>query len=316
MTYNLKQMWHDGLHHDREQHAELEAGKLGNLRAGDSGAMSKHGDVVGGCHRRAYVRTQLGIEVDPPTEDRLIMFEVGKANETIWMDKLKRVWKGVIKQEEEIPIAWSTTSGTRVTGRPDIVLCDEQGKPVLGIEHKAVCSVWTAREVTFELTPKMKHLVQSAHYAWQLRIPYRLVYTQYVDYAMPDFAKKFFPRDHESVALNDKGEVKSIKPHETIYEIDFDSQGQVVYRIEPPIGYKDSDYPFTSSVINIADVERYYEFIAKMGTNRALGPRPLPMKPTGKKAPYSDCDYCPLQEICDKYEHSWERWIENVKANR
>lgn len=314
MSISLTKLWHAGLASDREEHLAGEKAKLGNLRAGDSGAMSRQGDVIGGCPRRAYVRTQLGIEVDPPTVDRTIMFELGKANETIWVDKLKRVWSGTIKQEEEIPISWSTSNGTRVTGRPDVVLCDDKGRPVLGIEHKAACSIWTSREVSFELTPKTKHLLQAVHYAWQLKVPYRLVYTQYVDYAMPDFAKKFFPLGDPRIALNDKGQPKAVLPHETIYEIDVAlDTGEVRYRLEPRDG---ADAPWATAIFTTEDIVRFYEFVSTMADNKTLGPRPASLKPTGAKMSYSECNYCPLKDICDKSEHSWEKWNDAVKKQK
>lgn len=314
MSISLTRLWHAGLASDREEHLAGEKAKLGNLRAGDSGAMSRQGDVIGGCPRRAYVRTQLGIEVDPPTVDRTIMFELGKANETIWVDKLKRVWSGTIKQEEEIPISWSTTNGTRVTGRPDVVLCDDKGKPVLGIEHKAACSIWTSRDVSFELNPKTKHMLQAVHYAWQLKVPYRLVYTQYVDYAMPDFAKKFFPLGDPRIALNDKGQPKAVLPHETIYEIDVaPTTGKVRYRPESRDG---NDTPWATAIFTVEDIVRFYEFVSTMAENKTLGPRPVSLKPDGSKMSYSECNYCPLKDICDKNEHSWEKWNDAVKNKK
>lgn len=319
MNLNLTSMFWAGMNDDRHQHMEKEVAKVGNLRAGDSGAMTKGGDIVGGCHRKAFVRSMIGIEADPPTADRLIMFEVGKANELIWLDKLKRIWPGTIKQEEEIPIGWETSNGVAVTGRPDTVLCNAEGKPVLGIEHKAICSVWTAREVSFETTPQMKHLLQAAHYSWQLDVPYRLVYTQYTDFTMPEWSKKFFPVGHPLTEANEKGEVKKVLPHTTIYEIGFTKDGTIRYRLESPVGYHpDSGTvptpgPWTETVVGRADVERYYEFIAAMKDRKALGPRPAPLKPSGKNKGYSDCDYCPLIEVCNKYENNWEKWHDEVK---
>ena len=312
MKLNLTELFWAGMADDRDKHTAGEAAKLGNLRAGDSGAMTKGGDVVGGCHRRAYLRSFNGVEVDPPSVDRLIMFELGKANEVIWVDKIKRSWPGIIKQEEEIPIKWQTANGTNVTGRPDMVLCHADGKPVLGIEHKAICSLWTAREVSFELTPQMKHLLQAAHYSWKLGIPYRLVYTQYTDFTMPEWSKKFFPPGHPLVEVNEKNEPKKVLPHTTIYEIGFDDNGTIQYRLERA-GDARPDTAFTKTVLTVADIERYYEFVARMGEVKALGPRPSPWKPSGKNKGYSDCDYCPLSETCDRYENKWEKWHEEVK---
>jgi hypothetical protein len=320
LPLNLAQLFWAGMNDDREKHQAGEITKLGNLRAGDSGAMTKAGDVVGGCHRRAYIRSFNGIEVDPPSSDRLIMFELGKANEVIWLDKLKRTWPGLLKQEEEIPIKWATSNGVNVTGRPDTVLCHADGKPVLGIEHKAVCSLWTAREVSFELTPQMKHLLQAAHYSWKLNVPYRLVYTQYTDFTMPEWSKKFFPPGHPLVEVNEKNEPKKVLPHITIFEIGFSPDGTIRYRLEGQSSShssQDTVYPasgWTNTVLTRDDIERYYEFISEMGTKKALGPRPSPWKPSGKNKGYKDCDYCPLADICDKYENKWEKWHDEIKA--
>lgn len=308
---NLTQLFWSGIGNDRTEHTAKEAEKLGNLRAGDSGAMTKEGDIIGGCHRRAYIRSFLGLEAEVPDNNSLLMFEIGKANELVWMDKLRRSWPGTIKQEEEIPIQWTTKNGVKVTGRPDIVLCNADGKPMLGIEHKAVCSLWTARDVTFEQSPKLKHLMQAAHYAWKLAVPYRLVYTQYVNYAVPgEWAAKMFPPGHPYVELNDKGAPKHVKPHVTIYEVGFNSAGMIQYKPE-------GEQSWFTTKWSTGDIERYYEFVAAMKERKALGPRPMTVKASGKKASYSDCSYCPLIEVCDRHENSWEKWHEEVaKATR
>lgn len=304
---NLTQLFWSGIEDDRTQHKEKELAKLGNLRAGDSGAMTRGGDVIGGCHRRAYLRSFLGLEAELPDADSLLMFEIGKANELVWVDKLKRTWPGLIKQEEEIPVKWVTQRGVNVTGRPDIVLCRADGTPMLGIEHKAICSLWTARDVSFELTPKLKHLMQAAHYAWKLNIPYRLVYTQYVNYAVPgEWAAKMFPPAHPLVETNDKGAPKHVRPHVTIYEVGFDTNGIIQYRVEG------SETWFKTKWAT-SDIERYYEFIAAMAEKKALGPRPTAVKADGKKASYSDCNYCPLLDVCDQYENKWEAWHEEIR---
>lgn len=301
----LTNLFWDGIADDRKEHVSKEAGKVGTLRAGDSGVMSKGGDVVGGCHRRSYVRSFLGLETELPQRDNLLMFELGKANESIWMDKLRRTWPGTIKQEEEIPIKWST-SKMPVSGRPDIVLCDANGQPKLGIEHKAICSLWTARDVSFELTPKTKHLIQAAHYGWQLAVPYRLVYTQYTNFALPDWAHKMFPAGHPLVELSDKGKPKHIKPHITVYEVGFGKGDVIQYRLE-------GESRWTVTPWSTTDIQRYYEFVSSMEEKKVLGSRPTAMKSDGSQAGYSDCAYCPLQEICDKYENKWEEWNEQVK---
>ena len=303
---NLTALFWDGIVSDRKEHVSKERDKIGNLRAGDSGVMVRGGDVSGGCHRRAYVRTFLGLETEAPEQNNLLMFELGKANEVVWLDKLKRSWPGLIKQEEEIPIKWNTSNGVNVTGRPDMVLCKADGTPMLGIEHKAICSLWTARDATFDNSPKTKHLLQAAHYAWKLNIPYRLVYTQYTNFATPDWSGKMFPPNHPLVEVNDKGKPKHVHPHITVYEIGFGKGNVIQYRLE-------GSNEWTTTPWSPADIERYYEFVSSMPENKVLGSRPATMKANGKDAGYSDCNYCPLREICDNHENKWEKWNDEVK---
>lgn len=305
LNINLTNLFWSGIADDREKHSEGEVAKLGNLRAGDSSVMTKGGDIIGGCHRKSFIRSFAGIEGEVPEPDNLLMFELGKANELIWMDKLRRSWPGAIKQEEEIPIKWTTSRGVAVTGRPDIVLCKADNSPVLGIEHKAICSIWTARDVSFEVAPKVKHLIQAAHYAWKLGVPYRLVYSQYTNFAIPDWAGKMFPPSHPLVEVNEKGNPKHVKPHITVYEVGFGQGNVIQYRIEGAPTW--SVTPWSTS-----DIERFYEYVSSMTEKKVLGPRPTPVKVDGKKASYSDCSYCPLVEVCDKYENNWEKWHEEV----
>lgn len=195
----------------RAEYVRKEEEKRGVLRAGSSGIISEKNEVAGHCARKAHLRS-LGIELDPPTEDKLIMFDLGFASEDIVYEKLVSALDGtghVILREEEIPVEWMTSNGTKVTGRPDIVICkayasapkgEWQGVvpinkngltvaaavPVLGLELKSVHSVWVAREVLFNRKPKLSNLTQAAHYMWKLGeqvgmkyLPYKLVYTGY-----------------------------------------------------------------------------------------------------------------------------------------
>ena len=122
----LIKLFAEARQHSRDKHRDGEVAKLGNLRAGTSGIISPDGDVAGSCIRKAHVR-QLGLELENITEDKLIMFDLGFANEDVIYNKLKSILPEghTILREEEIPIEWTTTNGTKVTGRPDIVICEQ-----------------------------------------------------------------------------------------------------------------------------------------------------------------------------------------------
>jgi hypothetical protein len=321
---------------DRDVHASGESAKLGTLRAGTTGIMSDTGDIAGQCHRKAHLRS-LGMEIDPPTPDRLIMFELGFANEQVIYDQLVSVIKDdtrqlVILQEEEIPIKWTTSNGTVVSGRPDIVICERgtatrpEGEstiptPILGIELKSIHSMWTAREVLFNKHPKMDHMVQSAHYMWKLGIPYKLIYKSYSQLGQgtaggkDGWVVKQFPKVGEPmseyVEYNDKGGMKHIRQFEIVYDLRIDTHGRIQFRQEPRDGVEDNT-AWTNTIITTQDIERYFEFVSKMATEQQLGPRPMTLGTDGKKANYSSCNYCPLKPVCDetdKKKYSYQDWL-------
>lgn len=300
--------------------------KLGVLRAGNSGIMNTEGEVAGSCHRVAHLR-QLGIELDPPSDSTQIMFQLGVASETQVYEDLVRTSapNEVVLRETEIPIEWFTSNGTKVTGRPDMVICQEDPdgtvvhptprphrklKPLLVCELKSVASVWTSRSVLFEGKPKLANLAQVAHYMWKLGVPGRLMYKQYALQAMPDFAHKLFPRPDEPGAeyidYNPQGKPKAVRPFEIVYEVEFTDAGVLRFRREG-LG------EWTDTIVNKADIERYYEYISTMASTGSLGPRPLTLDATGVKLSFSMCSYCPLDKLC-KTEKVYETWIESVKT--
>lgn len=331
---DIGQRLQDGRQLHRKKFQALEVVKLGNLRAGNSGIMSSDGNIAGGCHRVAHLR-QLGLELDPPDDSKLIMFQMGIANEDEIFDDLVHtaVPGEVVRREEEIPIQWFTANNTKVTGRPDLVICRQEYTidekhgavpskviPVLGLELKSVASVWTTREILFESKPKMAHLVQVGHYMWQLNVPFKLIYKQYGLQSFPDFARKFFPaiksKLSEFMGYNDSGDPKNVKPFEIVYDVVYGPNGFLQFRRE---GTK----KWSISVITADDIRRYYEFISTMSERKLLGPKPLTTDYNGEEKSFSNCKYCPLQTVCKKVDLGkrpgtrvaigYDQWLREVK---
>ncbi len=318
----------DGRKLARKEHVEGEVAKLGNLRAGNSGMMSATGDFAGACPRVAHLR-QLGIEVDPPDDSKVIMFQLGTANEdVVYADLLKtKAEDEVILREEEIPIEWFTSNGTRVTGRPDMVVChvppamDGKRIPIFGVEIKSIASVWTTRDVLGEQQPKLPHLIQAGHYAAKLGIPFRLLYKQYAIQEIPGWkggggspgwSQKLFPKKGEPGSESIDYEKGRIQPFELVYEIEFDSSSEkrLRYRRESPNGAGE----WTRTLVTLGDIERFYEHVSKMSETGDLGRRPLTIDALGKEKNYSNCSYCPLLETCDKTEkQGYTKWLEAVR---
>lgn len=305
-----------------EKSLEAEKSKVGILRAGNTGLLI--GDkIIGKCARLTYLRFK-GVNVEQPDYSRELMFAGGHSNEDHWIEVLKAADPSLaIRREEEIPIRWTTPSNQLVTGRPDIVLGRMDGEqfiPEQGIELKLVSSLWTARDVGVELSPKMMHLVQAAHYSWQLGIPFELWYTSRTDFAIMGWAQKHFPKPGQAgshlLEYNEKGEVKKILPFIQGYQLTWSPKDQLLIR--PVVPGRETPWEFTP--ITKKGIQDYFEFISRMGPDNQIGPRPTNMKADGSAGSFSICSYCPLSSACDSYEGNrldeWEEIILKFLANQ
>ena len=296
-------------------HDELEKTKVGILRAGNTGLMLADGRVTGKCARLTYLRYK-GIRVEEADYSRELMFAAGRTNEDSWLEVLRAADPTlVIKREEEIPIAWTTDNGVPVTGRPDIVLGHNgllSGKfvPEIGIELKQACSLWTVRDVGIQMKPKMLHLMQAAHYSWQLGIPFELWYTNRTDFAVMGWAQRNFPKPGEPGSdrceYNDKGEIKKVLPFVQGYELMWTPAGQMNYRA---VGHE----RWTTTLITQQGIVDYFSTVAAMDETDVLPPAPTNLEADGSRGPYSICSYCPLQSVCDSHKgKSVAAWTEIV----
>jgi hypothetical protein len=94
-----------------------------------------------------------------------------------------------IKREEELNLELVLSSGRKVTGRPDMVVCLADGTPIRGIELKSVCSLWTAIDAKVKGKPKVAHLIQAGHYSKMMNIPFEIWYTNRVEFSIPEAAR-------------------------------------------------------------------------------------------------------------------------------
>lgn len=309
------------------EHKKKEEAKRGTLRAGNTGALSSDGEFIGACPRRTMLRAR-GTELEKITVDKLIMFELGFANEDIVFQALERTLElgEVLLREEEIPIHWTTSTGVQVSGRPDIVLCSKLGEvtvPNLLLELKSVHSVWTTLKILFTRSPKLDNMLQAAHYMWQLGVPGKLIYKSYsiLGQSISDWAYKLMPRpdaehsEHVEFSQQKKDPskytIKGMKQFEHVYDLKFDSKGQLYFKTE-----RESDKYWTRTIINQGDIKKYFDTVGQMESSNVLGPRPLTLKYSGEEDSYSICDYCPLNAVCNKLEKaevtSTDKFLESV----
>lgn len=274
-----------------EDHAVKETQAKGTLRAGYTGALLPNGEVVGKCHRQSLARyLQLEEEEDVVGTSSQMFFALGAANELYWVDVLERSLdeKFTIKCEEEIPTSWVTSSGVPVTGRPDIVIFEEES-PIVGIELKALAADNAAAGVKFQ-KPKIKHVLQAAHYSWQLGVPFNLVYTWYSQSSMPFWARKTTKE-------------KVLRPFVKEYNLGW--EGSKLY-------YMDGNTRVDTD-ITVESIQDYYELVVDMDKQKNLYSRVESKDIFGNQEPFNECDYCPLKDICDMYEHDYDTWVDFVK---
>lgn len=305
-----------------------ESAKVGTLRAGNTGVMTGKGEVVGACHRKTWLRMK-GIQgYDPVTFSKSLMFSAGVNNEDLWVEVLEAANEQglVIKRESDIPINWNTSNGVSVTGRPDVVLGRDHPSevvtfktdigdvfesprfvPEVGLELKLVSSLWTARDVLFKGKPKVAHLMQAGHYAYQLGIPFELWYSCRTNFAITDysesrfFAAKNFPKQgrplSEYCSYNEKGQILNVEPFIHGYQIRWNDKVQLEYRAV-------NEEKWTQTFITWKGINAYYEYIASMEKDDTLGPRPSNVEADGTDGGFDICSprYCPLAYTCDNAE--------------
>lgn len=348
----IKQAFDLGLKRMQAEHDALESTKLGVLRAGNAGIMTADGNFIGKCPRISYLRFK-GIKVKDSDENKEHMFAAGRGNEDIWLDKLKRGWPGKILREEEIPTSWETTSGVKVTGRPDIILCDMEGKPEAGIELKLVSSINTAKTVLFDRQPKLEHVIQAVHYSWQLKVPFEIWYTSTVNWHPTDWLKKSLPNSFDPhfaehansgnievgyykniLSRNNKFYQKAISADEYALGTHGKGNGEVqagVKKILPfTVGYElkitdttvyyrgaGSKDEWIKTEVSLDGIKGYYETISAMDTTDVLPPSPKNVDIHGEKLPWDNALYCDLGDLCcgdTSGEKSVKNWM--VKVNK
>lgn len=298
--------------------------KQGTLRGGTIGLVeSSNGavEISGTCHRQAILRF-LGVDIKGAEDgsSRDLMFAAGRTNEDSWVEVLQEAWPGKILKEEDIPVRWETSGNIPVTGRPDIVLTDQEGRLIRGLELKLVSSLWTARTV-LKGEPKTGHLTQAAHYMWKLseqsgyEVPFELWYTSRVDWHVMGWAQKHFPKhgtqgsEYCDYSSNKEGdfEIKKVLPFTKGFHLQFLKNGQLQFK---EVGGK----KWIDTIITRDRIAAYYEYIQQSVQSKSIGPRPINLNYTGQKENWKQCDFCPLAETCTKYENeSFEVWLANVK---
>jgi hypothetical protein len=101
-----------------------------------------------------------------------------------------------------------------------------------------------------------------------------------------------------------------------VYELELDKKGSLRFRTEASsVGSKKAG-KWNTTIVNTADVERFYEFVSTMGSEKKLGDKPLTVGYDGEEKSYSNCKYCPLNNVCNSRatkKQQYEQWLTSVQ---
>lgn len=340
----IKQLFEQGIAEHIAKGNEAEVGKVGILRGGSTGMIDEEGNILGSCAAEAYLRFK-GIKTGDVDLNKELMFAGGRINEDHWLSVLKTSYDGIIKCEEDIPTAWETSNGTKVTGRPDIVLCKEDGSPKCGIELKQVMSVNSAYNVYVEKKPSLKHLMQAAHYMWQLGCPFELWYTNRNNLEMPSWMEfRKFPRPEQQTEdvigyrYYRSGNInpKTGKPKKHLITRDdymnqtYDKSFAQASKIKPFVqGFKlqfqgdqlfmqdagsDSN-PWIPTIVHISYIKRFYEYVSEIDAMNTVPPEAINIDYTGKVMGWKFSAYSDLGDLHPAHYagKDLQRWLVKIK---
>jgi len=303
MAHWLDELLDKGRAAERAERAEGEDAKLGTMRGGNTGALIK-GKFYGKCARLSWLRS-VGLElpIEPETYE---MFDAGYGNEDIVARLLEASGVGIL-QEEQCPIEWELPNGTKVQGRPDIVIPTEESDAAYshGIELKLVSSIWTAKSVHYDLRPKSDHLLQAGHYAYQLGVPYTLTYISRCYWHLstaPGWLRDKFRGDVYNVKYREDGEPLRIEPFRRHYDLEW--RDDVLWYTTEGIEWRQTRLTWDAIV-------KYYTVASELGEAAELPAPPCGVSIDGSKS-FKACDYCDLADVCKEHKEA-SAWRDHAR---
>jgi hypothetical protein len=275
----------------REQNKQ-DLEKAGQLRAGNAAYLLSNGKLNSSgsnCIRLTWLRWKGYQPSEEHGINKLWMFAGGIGSEQVIAGLLTKAGHNVLMDTEyQIDL-----DGTVLSGRPDILIANPEGKPVLGLELKKVSSVWTAKEVINNGKPKSDHLCQAALYSHMVQVPYKLVYVQYDNYAA--FTIRGLSEEARNVDRDDKGKPINLVPYLKVYDVQIGDGGKVLYKHE-------NGKHWQYSGITIERILAYYRKVKSLDDQSTLPPRPESYDVEGEKAGYTTCKYCPYSSVCANFK--------------
>ena len=180
-----------------EKKAAEEKQKIHILRGGSAGCLLADYSYIGNCPYSTLARF-MGYSGNASLQQGY--FDGGIGNEFIWernvalaLEQTSEFDFSTFRCEEDIPVKFMLDEKYPITGRPDLVLGNEESGvfiPGHGLELKATFGVASGVQRLYGHTPDPKHLCQAGFYMRALDIPWSLVYNVYGTGDLNYFDKK------------------------------------------------------------------------------------------------------------------------------
>lgn len=345
---NFKDIYIQGmLNQQKEKEAKDNEGEK-RYRGGNAGILVD-GIPANSCARKAIARSAGRFE--ETSWNTQLMFDIGELNEDRWHAKIRAAGYEVTSADDLVRA--ETKGGTPVTGSPDSVVVQKDGKKFL-IEHKHLSSFWTYRDVVVEGKPKVENLAQAGLYSMHLGdMPFCLLYTASTKFSGPSFLTNLVPKPTEPGSENFDytyyyftGKERTYKGKKTKEKkkltVPGHLQGELPSVLFNSLGADFAEFKNTlptivqfnlrwtkdgaleyehqgkwhSTPVTKTNIMDFYNHLEEAEQNKVLPKRPLQLGVDGSSKGFSACDYCSLAEVCDKYEGDYDTWIKRAKDVR
>ena len=282
---------------DRKQQEPPHVG--GDWRGGNSGCITEDGVIVGASPRTAVLR-HMGIEI-PPTLDDDLIFDAGFRNEDHWMELLK--FAGVpVKAESDIPVAWSLPNGQTITGRPDLVVMNDDDTPRFGIELKLISSNGKMKRHSHfgDANPIAYQVCQAAHYSSKMGVDWVLAYTSRCHFTSFYWRGDGWKFQHRAMMMDDKGtKPVSVAPFISMYDIGWDGDTCLV--------------DGKPTIITASGIERFYQYCSDCVRDGIIPPHEDNVDIWGVKEKKESASVLYDDFAEARTDMGFETWIEDCK---
>ncbi len=110
-----------------------------------------------------------------------------------------------------------------------------------------------------------------------------------------------------------EADIKAVLPFRQGFAVEWNADGHLEYAEILPDGTRGE---WVDTIITIERIERFYNYVAEMGSMNQVPEPPLNLESDGQKGNFALADYCSLGKLCCKYQKGCDlvEWTEKVMA--